>query len=356
MHKNYILVLENRFKIISESIDILLNTDKDLPESKIDQALLNCIKLCNAFGFKINSTNILPVIEYNPSEYLDAIFSIYESRDQPLEVRIKITKKISLELIDLLISAQCYKLDGISRCIPNWEDFKQILDIRDLSLAHKIFKLYRVQKGDKVPFDFEVYRQTKSISSISCSLPTGKETKKVILLYNIFKIVYSLIDNCCNRLKHLGIYYGAGTYQNQIYTYLHTIKRLCTQDRVTLLTREPLISPKMLFLEYCHPYPSKEKNLDKLVAILENLRKSQDITPEKCNKKTFAEIVYILFKSQLSIGLRRKNEIQSFKKFMDLMAQYFEMEASTFKPNNIKADALERKNKYPCFNNIKFDK
>jgi hypothetical protein len=88
--------------------------------------------------------------------------------------------------------------------------------------------------------------------------------------------------------------------------------------------------------------------------IIEELKDRFEIYPKTCNKKKFAEIVYILHRCQWYIGMKT-NGIKTYKKFMHLMCLYYEYPETTYKINDIKDDAMQLMRKDSYFNDFKID-
>jgi hypothetical protein len=167
--------------------------------------------------------------------------------------------------------------------------------------------------------------------------------------------VNEIFDGIYNKLEEFGIIedYSFDIFKiKHINSQISKLIAICLSDNDTKIKVLDNTDKTRMLKEYCRF--EQEKNLAKLIKILEELKDRFEIYPKTCNKKKFAEIVYILHRCQWYIGMKT-NGIKTYKKFMHLMCLYYEYPETTYKINDIKDDAMLLMRKDSYFNDFKID-
>ena len=205
-------------------------------------------------------------------------------------------------------------------------------------------------------FNFDIYREIISVSRLrDLSSINDNDTKLIVLkgLYHIY--VNEIFGEIYKKMEEYGIIDDYSYFirnPEDIYTQITKLTTICLSENNIKrnITEEADIREK---LKECCRY-KVEENLERLIDILNNLRKGFMIYPNGCNKKIFSEIVYILYKCQHHIGMK-VNHIKTYKKFMKLMCLYYEYPETTYKINDIHDSAIKlMKSRYE-FNDFKLD-
>lgn len=204
--------------------------------------------------------------------------------------------------------------------------------------------------------DFSTYvkvlsaTQISDLASVSCM-----NLKKDLLLYYIQDSISAILKTILNEFVALGL--TSSSYfdycgSNHLMA-IKTIFNICSssQSNSTFDLKLSDDSAEQILLKHCRKYPYTGTQL---LDFLGELRKELAIYPSACNKKKFAAIAYILYKGQHSIGLIR-NSFKSYSKFKQLLASYYGMEDSSFKPKDLGTTIAELK-KERVFNKVTEDK
>ena len=326
--KSYIHVLshlENAFTVLSTN---------DVDEHTLNQALYGCIYPS----------------DISVSSQIKNYYTHYVSDNLPFDVRQKKVRKKTVDLLNKLVEYG-YK------DIPNFDVRKHFEIGQILRWNYLPRERFLADSRQIEGFDFDVYRLTKSVSQPSeMNEIHGYSTKLILLEWYLIKLIQEINESIYSALNEVNLVDGKDGHRvmpDEYSKFIVQVKSIC-------LGEEPKVKvigcgdKRGLLSDYCKVYPSKETNLNKMIEFLEYLKDRMKINRHECNKKTFAALTYILYKSQSSIGMKPKS-FKTFAKFKKLMSMYYDMPENSFKENDIKELALEIKDAYPCFNNVKFD-
>jgi len=274
----------------------------------------------------------------------------YVSDNLPFEIKQKKVKKKTIDLLDKLVEYGYNDIHNFN--VTRHFEVGKILRWNYLPRERRLANSTKIQG-----FDFDVYRLTKSVSQRSeMDEVHGYSTKLILLEWYLIKIVEDIIFGIYTALNEVNLVDdidGFRVMPDEYNKLMIQVKSICLGDEQKIKVVE-CADKRGLLRDYCKVYPSKDTNLNHMVEFLEDLKNRMKINPHECNKKTFAAITYILYRSQSSIGMKPKS-FKTFAKFKKLMSLYYDMPENSFKENDIKELALEIKYSYPCFNNIKFD-
>ena len=222
--------------------------------------------------------------------------------------------------------------------LDNYRCVENIVNSNNLRIARDIYQTTISRYEPIGNFDFEVYRQIMSVSRLSeMEGIVGFDTKMLVLYCYFVKFVNEMLDLVYEFLFKFDIISSKGLLLFSPYDFnriKNKILSVCKEEKLKVRIVDSG-DKKAMLKEYCHPSPSLDKNLQKLIGILEELKDTYEI-PYRCDKKKFAAIVYNLYRCQVYIGMRG-NAFKTYAKFKNTMCSYFDMPQSTYKVNDIES-------------------
>lgn len=232
---------------------------------------------------------------------------------------------------------------------------KNIFNCNNLRSARNLYRTIIHRLDPMKDFDFEVYCQIMSVSQRSeMNRIIGFDTKMLVLHCYFVKFVNEILDLVYEYLFKFNIIETKGILlvrPNDFNRIKSQILAVCKEEKQKVRIVDS--GDKMAMLkEYCHPTPSTDKNLQKLIGILDDLKDRYEI-PYACDKKKFAAIAYNLYRCQLHIGMRG-NAFKTYAKFKNVMCSYFDMPQSTYKVNDIESISKMLMRDL-CFKDFKLD-
>ena len=268
----------------------------------------------------------------------------------------KSTKKLSLQIahkIDIAIAK--FSTDELRSSnlglIGNLLLYKSPITTR--SQYDKLRKQRRVN-GRDLEFDFESLLRIAYITQRDdLSKTTAPELKKELLDFYLKDAIYTILFGIYNKLASIGIVKVIkGKYDLPIKSYIRVIYTSCAEDKLEDVSIEkPEESATEELKKRCIKHPDKSEYL---ISLLNELREKLLIYPSSCDKKTFGTLVYILYRGQQSIGLR-KEAYTSFNKFKNVLTRYFGMPTSEFKPKNVDKKTIDKLYRNPVLNKVEED-
>lgn len=316
--------MTNKLKFLDSfkpSIEVLTSTEL-VDEAVLDSALYKLMCSSDVFSMK---------------KYVERYYHLPEGVEYTYET---LQKKIRLKTIKLFQELN-FNCKEFSNCYSQaLKDFKHILNT-NLRTARSRFNIqtkFGMHSNLAIDFDFNVYRQIISVSKFSDMTEIKGFDTKMLLLHNFFvKFMNEILEEIYAILCKYDIIEGKGDSLNYPKDFLEIkskILSVCMEEKpkISIVNN---VDKKAILKEYCHPIPSLDKNFQKLIGILEELRDRYGI-PYECDKKKFAAIVYNLYRCQVYIGMRG-NAFKTYTKFKNIMCSYFDMPQSTYKVNDIES-------------------
>ena len=334
---------------IDGAFDILLSKEP-VDVQELNKVLFYCINPFVKSYYNLRKYKCYSVVEYlnNCYEHIYDGFSIEKQQTKIC--------KMTIDLLNVLKKCGCKDLP-YNRCqLREFIRYDSIPLVKRLEgQSHNRFGNDYYYVNSKRKFDFDIYRLVKNASDISEMGGAEGYDTKIILLWcyltnlmdDIFKTIYATLDKFdIVDLKYLDKIdvYGYSKQIEQLYS-------ICRSDKKHHIQTIQDIDKMKLMVQYHLP----SKDIEDLFNILDDVKDSLIINPILCNRKKFSAIVYILYRSQGYLNIK-KGKLSKYTDFKKVMCMYYDMPfADTYKPNKIKELAREIKNIYPCFDKFVID-